>query len=158
MKRLQFIYFIGFMVFMPALAFASGSSHAETQTALVIQVGLVLFAVKLGGILAQKLKIPVVLGELSAGILIGPFALGGLALPGFPQGLFGSLAPMLDIPVSPELYGIATIASIILLFVSGLETDLRLFIKYSLAGGLVGIGGVVLAFAGGDLFGVLVLG
>ena len=113
---------------------------------------------KLGGIVAQKLKVPTVLGELSAGILIGPFALGGLAFPGFPHGLFGSLAPALDIPVSPELYGIATIASIILLFVSGLETDLRLFIKYSVAGGLVGLGGVLLSFAGGDLFGMLVLG
>lgn len=158
MKTLRLHLLVGFMVFVPFMAFASGLSHAETQTALVIQVGIVLFAVKLGGILAQKLKIPTVLGELSAGILIGPFALGGLALPGFPQGLFGSLVPAMDIPVSPELYGIATIASIILLFVSGLETDLRLFIKYSLAGGLVGIGGVILAFAGGAMFGVVVLG
>jgi Kef-type K+ transport system membrane component KefB/mannitol/fructose-specific phosphotransferase system IIA component (Ntr-type) len=158
MKIVRSFLLAGLMVLVPALAFASEASHAETQTALVIQVGLVLFAVKLGGILAQKLQIPAVLGELSAGIVIGPFALGGIALPGFPHGLFGSLAPALDIPVSPELYGIATIASIILLFVSGLETDLRLFIKYSLAGGLVGIGGVILAFAGGDLFGVLLLG
>ncbi|MGD9939071.1 MAG: cation:proton antiporter [Clostridia bacterium] len=158
MKRVRLLLLAGFMVLVPSLAFASGASHAETQTALVIQVGIVLFAVKLGGILAQKLNVPTVLGELAAGILIGPFALGGIAIPGFPHGLFGSLAPGLDIPVSPELYGIATIASIILLFVSGLETDLRLFIKYSLAGGLVGIGGVILAFAGGDFFGVLVLG
>lgn len=158
MKTLRSFLLIGLMILLPVLVFASGPSHAETQTALVIQVGIVLFAVKLGGIVAQKLGIPTVLGELCAGIMIGPFALGGLALPGFPHGVFGSLVPTLDLPVSPELYGIATIASIILLFVSGLETDLRLFIKYSLAGGLVGIGGVILAFAGGAMFGVLVLG
>ena len=48
--------------------------------------------------------------------------------------------------VSPELYAFAQIASIILLFASGLETDLSLFIKYSLSGGIIGIGGVVISF------------
>ena len=48
--------------------------------------------------------------------------------------------------VSPELYAFAQIASIILLFASGLETDLSLFIKYSVSGGIIGIGGVVISF------------
>ncbi|MDR3171396.1 MAG: cation:proton antiporter [Treponema sp.] len=127
----------------------------EVMSELVLQIGIILFAVRLGGKLVKLAGIPSVLGELLAGIVIGPYALGGIALPGFPQGLFplgaGTLA------VSPELYGFATVASIILLFASGLETDLGLFLRYSVAGGLIGIGGVVFSFALGDLVGVAIM-
>lgn len=149
------------LVFLSVLilpAAASSGGMAEMQTALVIQIGVVLFVVKLGGIAAQKLKMPSVLGELLSGVLIGPYALGGLAIPGFPQGLFAAGALGAELPISPELYGIATIASIILLFESGLETDLSLFLKYSVAGGIVGIGGVIAAFAAGDFLGMLMFG
>jgi fructose-specific phosphotransferase system IIA component len=122
---------------------------------LVLQLGIIIFAVRLGGSLVKRAKIPPVLGELLAGTLIGPYALGGVALPGFPQGLFplgeGTLA------VSPELYAFATVASIILLFASGLETDLGLFLRYSVAGGIIGIGGGVLSFILGALTGVVFL-
>lgn len=139
-----------------APAFASSGGLAEGQSALVLQIGFILFAAKAGGLLAQRLRLPSVLGELMAGIVIGPYALGALALPGFPHGFF--FATVSEIPVSPELYGIATIASIILLFVSGLETDLSLFLKYSVAGGVVGLGGVAVAFAAGDIVGMAVFG
>ncbi|MDR2746896.1 MAG: cation:proton antiporter, partial [Treponema sp.] len=128
----------------------------EVMAELVFQLGVILFAVRICGRLARKLGIPPVLGELLAGVIIGPYALGGIGLPGFPHGLFplqeGAMA------VSPELYSFATVASIILLFASGLETDLGLFLRYSLAGGVIGIGGVLLSFALGDLTGVLLLG
>jgi Kef-type K+ transport system membrane component KefB len=114
----------------------------ERMAELVLQLGVILFAVRFGGRLAKKAGIPPVLGELLAGILIGPYALGGIPLPGFPRGLFGLglsgpefSAPGLSGPgasttaVTPELYSFATVASIILLFVSGLETDLGLFLR-----------------------------
>ncbi len=127
----------------------------EVMSELVLQLGIIIFAVRAGGQLVKKLGIPSVLGELLAGVVIGPYAFGGVALPGFPHGVFplgsGTLA------VSPELYGFATVASIILLFASGLETDIALFLRYSVAGGIVGIGGVVFSFAFGDLVGVFLL-
>src|SRR5574344_2679661 len=52
---------------------------------LVLQVGVILFAAKLGGLVASLLKMPSILGELAAGCLIGPYALGGL---GFGSGFF----------------------------------------------------------------------
>ena len=58
---------------------------------------------------------------------------------------------------SPALYGIATLASIILLFLSGLETNLKMFFKYSFVGSMVGIGGVVVSFLFGDLCAVYLL-
>ena len=117
----------------------------EIITDLVFQLALIIFAARIFGKLAARVGIPSVLGELVAGILIGPFALGGIALPGFPHGLFG-ITDSLAGAVSPELYAFAQIASIILLFASGLETDLSLFIKYSVSGGIIGVGGVVISF------------
>lgn len=127
-------------------------SITEVMANLVLQIGIILFAVRLGSGLVKKLGIPSVLGELLAGIVIGPFALGGIALPGFPHGIFPVASEALA--VSPELYAFSTVASIILLFASGLETDLGLFLRYSFAGGLVGIGGAIFSFVLGALVAV----
>ncbi|MDT8391204.1 MAG: cation:proton antiporter [Lentisphaeria bacterium] len=131
---------------------ASGASMTHSMMLLVIQLGLLLFATKLGNSLFERFKLPGVLGELCAGMVIGPFLLGKFPLPGFPQGLF----PLAEgIGVSPELYGFCAVASIILLFMVGLETDIQQFLKYSIAGSAVGIGGVAASFVAGDLITVL---
>jgi fructose-specific phosphotransferase system IIA component len=127
----------------------------EVMAELVLQIGIILFAARIFGRLAKRVSIPPVLGELLSGVVIGPYALGGIPLPGFPAGIFPATGGPLA--VSAELYGFATVASIILLFASGLETNLGLFLRYSVAGGIIGIGGVVLSFAAGDLVGVLLL-
>jgi Kef-type K+ transport system membrane component KefB/mannitol/fructose-specific phosphotransferase system IIA component (Ntr-type) len=126
---------------------------------LAIQLGLILIAARLGNMLLQKWRMPGVVGELLAGVLIGPYLLGAVPLSflGFPDGLF-YVDPLImagDFPISPELYGICAVASIVLLFMVGLETDLRLFMRYSLAGTLVGVGGVAVSFVLGDLTAVL---
>jgi fructose-specific phosphotransferase system IIA component len=128
---------------------------ASVMATLAIQLGILIFAVRFIGKLFKKIKVPTVLGELLIGVIIGPFALGGIALPGFPHGMFPLNSA--ELAVSTELYSFAQIASIILLFASGLETDLKLFLKYSVAGGVIGIGGVVFSFVFGDLVGVWLL-
>ena len=132
----------------------------EIITNLVFQLAVIIFAARIFGKLAARVGIPSVLGELISGIIIGPFALGGIALPGFPNGIFG-ITESIAGSVSPELYAFAQIASIILLFSSGLETDLSLFIKYSVSGGIIGLGGVVVSFffgAGCAMFILPILG
>jgi Kef-type K+ transport system membrane component KefB/mannitol/fructose-specific phosphotransferase system IIA component (Ntr-type) len=111
----------------------------------VIQVGIITFAARMGNILFEKIKIPGVLGELCAGILIGPYALGHISFHGFAGGLF----PMPgggEFPISPELYGLSAIAAIVLLFNVGMETNLNLLLRYVFAGGLVALGGVIASF------------
>ena len=152
------IVFFTLLAAVVAAAHASGGGLADEQAALVIQIGALLFAVKAGGLLAQRFRIPGVLGELLVGVAIGPYALGGLALPGFPHGLFGTGLVGALVPVSTELYAFSTVASIILLFISGLETDLSLFIRYSVAGVVVGVGGVAATFVGGALIAAAVFG
>ena len=128
----------------------------ELMTELVFNIGVILFAARLGGYLMKKINMPSVLGELMMGVIIGPYLLGGIALPGFPEGLFRVADG--SIPISPELYGIATIASIILLFHAGLETDLSLFLRFSIKGAVIGIGGVIVSFLSGAWAGSLITG
>ncbi len=113
----------------------------------VLQLGVIIIAARVGGIVLRRVfRLPGVLGELITGMLIGPYALGRLTVLGL-----GPLFPPPEaaMPVTPELYAIATLAAIILLFLSGLETDLSTFLRYSVIGTVVGVGGVAFAFAGG---------
>ena len=146
-------------ILLPSLALASDASagHAPSMThrmmMLAIQLGVIVIAARFGNILFTRLKLPGVVGELMTGVIIGPYVLGGFPIPGFPNGLFHvpESVAVGSIPVSPELYGICAVASVVLLFLVGLETDIGLFMRYSLAGSLVGIGGVVTTFLLGDL-------
>jgi len=119
---------------------------------LILQLAVIIVCAKIGGYLFQRfLKMPSVLGELASGMLIGPYALGGkIAIPA----LGVLFSEHLGFAASAELYGIATLASIILLFLAGLETDLTAFLRYSVVGSVVGLGGLLVAFFCGDLLAV----
>ena len=120
---------------------------AENITRLVIQLAAILFVAKIGGEVCDRfLKIPAVLGELGAGIIIGPFALGGLAISDFGP-LFERVPSGTAIPVSESLYAISQIGAVVLLFMAGLETNLRQFLRYSGPASAVAVGGVILPFA-----------
>lgn len=135
----------------------AAASHSLTHlmTMLVLQLALIIIAAKVGGYLFQRfLKLPSVLGELVSGMVIGPYALGSKIV----LGSFGALFPANgEFAASNELYGIATLASIVLLFLAGLETDLATFVRYSVIGSAVGFGGLVAAFVLGDLCAVWLL-
>jgi Kef-type K+ transport system membrane component KefB/mannitol/fructose-specific phosphotransferase system IIA component (Ntr-type) len=119
---------------------------------LVLQLGVIIFAARAGGIVFEKIKLPPIIGEITAGIIIGPYLLGGISLPVLGQPLFVLHE---SFPISAELYAFTTVASIVLLFLVGLETDLEMFLRYSLAGSMVGLGGVIFSFILGDLTAVL---
>lgn len=132
----------------PAIAMASDGSESivHRMSTLVFQLSVILFAARFGGILFKKIGFPGVLGELIAGIILGPSLLGSIPIPFlFENGLFPRVEGAL-IPVEPELYAISTIGSIVLLFLAGLETDLKLLVQFSVAGVVVGLGGVIFSF------------
>ena len=130
----------------------SGHSITHMMMLLILQLAVIIIAAKMGGYLVQRfLKMPSVLGELISGMIIGPYALGGqISLPDI--GIL--FAESNGFAASAELYGIATLASIILLFLAGLETDLAAFLRYSVVGSVVGLGGLLTAFILGDLIAV----
>lgn len=79
---------------------------------------------------------PVVLGELLAGIIVGPFALGGLPI------FNGEPLVILDETVKH----IGEIAAIVILFIAGLEITPREFLRGGAASFTVGSLGVILPF------------
>ena len=109
----------------------------EAITMLVFQLAAILAAAKLGGELFERyLKLPSVLGELAAGMLIGPFALGAIDIPGLGPlfenpALAGDAGEGFTIPISESLWSFSQVGAIVLLFVAGLETDLRQFLRYA---------------------------
>jgi len=103
---------------------------------IVLQLSLVLALAKLLGWAAEAVKIPGVLGELAAGMIIGPFALGQFIKvyahteqhgQWFP--LFPPPAEPTEWPMSSTLWAVAVIASIVLLFGAGLHTNLQQFFR-----------------------------
>lgn len=122
-------------------------SELTARVALfVLQVAVVLAAAKLAGEVATRVGQPSVVGELLAGVVIGPHALGAVPLPGLGPMFPSGSGP---IPVSSELYALSQLAALVLLFVAGLETDLRLFLRSLGSAALVGLGGVVVPFVAG---------
>jgi Kef-type K+ transport system membrane component KefB len=103
---------------------------------IVISLAILLFAAKLFAELFHRIKMPVVLGELLAGIIVGPFALGGLPI------FNGEPLVILDETVKH----IGEIAAIVILFIAGLEITPREFLRGGAASFTVGSLGVVVPF------------
>ena len=125
-------------------------TDAHSIAMFVAQLAIILAAAKLGGEAAERLfRIPAVIGELSVGILIGPFALGGIDLPLVGPLFYYASDPthQVAVPISEVLHSTAEVGAIVLLFMAGLETDLKQFLRYSGPASLVALGGVVLPFA-----------
>jgi Kef-type K+ transport system membrane component KefB len=103
---------------------------------IIISLAILLFSAKLFAEIFHRIKIPVVLGELLAGIIVGPFALGGLPI------FNGEPLVILDETVKH----IGEIAAIVILFIAGLEITPREFLKGGAASFTVGSLGVIVPF------------
>lgn len=95
-------------------------------------IAIILVAAKLCGILARKVKAPQVVGEIVAGLLIGPCLLGWVAQSDF-------ISQMAEIGV------------IILMFSAGLETDIKDLLKTGPVAFAIACMGVLVPLVGGTL-------
>jgi Kef-type K+ transport system membrane component KefB len=132
---------------------ASGITHEVTV--LILQLAFIFLIARVSGeIFERYLKQPSVLGELVAGMIFSPYLLGAaLSFPGIGQ-LFPTLSPdsleaQSNIPVSFPLYAIGQVASVLLLFMAGLQTNLVSFLRYAGRAGIVGAAGIVIPFVAG---------
>ena len=103
---------------------------------VMISLGILLFAAKLMAELFHRVKLPIVLGELLAGIIVGPFALGSLPL------INGEPLVVLDETVRQ----VGEIAAVVILFIAGLEITPREFLRGGAAAFTVGSLGVIVPF------------
>jgi Kef-type K+ transport system membrane component KefB len=112
------------------------------------EVGLLFLAARIGGEIAARIGIPLHVGELVVGMLLGPSLLGWV----WPEG-FAALFP--KEPLQRSLLDIFSWTGIIfLVLIGGLET--RLGVLRRARGAVIGgwIGGFILPFAGGFALGM----
>ena len=105
----------------------------------IIGIGILLFAAKLMAELFLRLKLPIVLGELLAGMIVGPFALGGFFVVDGKQLLH----------INDEIKVLGEMGAIVILFMAGLEMTPKEFFKGGKASFTVGTLGVVIPFFAG---------
>ncbi|MGH9981676.1 MAG: cation:proton antiporter [Nitrososphaeraceae archaeon] len=115
---------------------AIGTESSAVFIHVIISLALLLFTAKIFAELFHRIKLPVVLGELLAGIVIGPYALGGLPL------FNGEPLVILD----ETIKNIGELAAIVILFVAGLEITPREFLRGGASSFTVGALGVIAPF------------
>lgn len=103
---------------------------------VLLALFLIFLFAQIGAEISQRLKLPAVVGEIVAGVIIGPSLLGWVGP-----------APILDI--------LAELGAVFLLFSVGLETRLGDLQKIGKTAGLVATAGVVLPFGMGYAWGTL---
>lgn len=103
----------------------------------IVQLIMIVLGTKLAGDLSVKLGQPSVLGKLIVGIVIGPAVLGW-------------------IEPSEFIDTFSQIGVLLLMFIAGLETDVKELNRNRNASLAVAVGGVILPFVGGYLSGIAI--
>jgi len=122
---------------------AFGAASHDEVLQLVVQIAVLLAVARLLGGLAQKMGQPSVVGEILAGVLLGPSLLSG-AVPA----LGAWIVPRTEVQ-GFLIETIALVGVMTLLIVTGLETDLGLIRRKARTALGVAIGGLILPFAAG---------
>jgi len=112
------------------------AAEQEAFIHVLISLAILLFAAKIFAEIFNKVRLPAVLGELLAGIIVGPFALGSI--------------PIFDgkplVILNETVLQIGEISGIVILFIAGLEITPREFLRGGAASFTVGACGVALPF------------
>lgn len=135
-------------VFTPLLAAQAQSGpikplgHHELLV-LLMQLSLLLLVARGLGELMRRIDLPPVVGELLAGVLLGPSLFGWL-LPGLQAEFFPKSQAQSDL-----LSVVSWLGVLFLLIVTGLETDLNLIVRKGKTALLISLGGIIVPFATG---------
>ncbi|MER2269538.1 cation:proton antiporter domain-containing protein [Methylobacterium oxalidis] len=130
-----------------AFAVAEPGSKSALEVTFLIQIVLLLSAGRLLGEVMQRIGQPSVMGQLIAGLLLGPSVFGAV----WPE------AQRLVFPVAHEqkamLDAVSQLGILLLLLLTGMETDLGLVKKVRRAALSVSVAGVAVPFACGFALG-----
>jgi Kef-type K+ transport system membrane component KefB/nucleotide-binding universal stress UspA family protein len=114
---------------------------------LLVQIAVLLFVARAFAEIAQRLKQPSVVGEILAGIILGPSILSGM----FPA-LGAWIVP--QTPLNGYLLEVVSlIGALFLLLITGLETDLQLIRRHARTAMGVSLGGILVTFTSGFALG-----
>lgn len=149
-RNVLFFFAALFFVAVPTAAFAASVAPAESAIAIfVAELGVLLLVGRLMGEAAQRIGQPPVMGQLVGGILLGPSVL-GLLWPDAQHFLFPTNAAQRGM-----IEGVAQLGVLMLLLLTGMETDLPLVKRVGRTATAVAIAGVAIPFVCGALLGLL---
>jgi Kef-type K+ transport system membrane component KefB len=114
-------------------------SNHELSALFFLQLAIILAVVRLAGTLARKAGQPRVIGEMIAGILIGPTLLGRM----FPE-LHARLIPAASKPI---IYAVCQIGIVLYMFIVGLEFQTDLVRQRLRSAISISVSGIVTPFA-----------
>jgi Kef-type K+ transport system membrane component KefB len=137
---------------VPVLTFAAdGASHGPSEVIFLCEIIALLVSGRLLGEVMQRIGQPAVMGQLLAGILLGPLGFWAHSGRNFSTPCFrkppGQQA-MID--------AVAQLGILLLLLLTGMETDLAVVRNSRRAAFSVSICGIILPFLGGILLGELI--
>jgi Kef-type K+ transport system membrane component KefB len=124
-------------------------AHGASVAVFIAQLVVLLTAGRLAGELMQRLGQPAVTGQILAGALLGPSVLGSLA-PQLWHVLFPAVAQQ-----QAMLDAVSQLGILLLLLLTGMETDLSVFRDARRPAVAVSVSGIVVPFACGCLLGAL---
>jgi len=105
----------------------------------IISISLLLFTAKIMSELFHRVKLPIVVGQLLAGVLIGPYAIGGLFY----------LNGQSIVVINETIKELGELSAIVILFIAGLEITPREFFQKGISSFTVGASGVLVPFVMG---------
>jgi Kef-type K+ transport system membrane component KefB len=118
----------------------------STSLQILLCIVVAIVAAKLAGALLARIGMPLVLGELLAGVLLGPTFLNFWGLSLFAHGASASA-----VSAESVFKVLAEIGVVMLMFVAGLETDVKMMRSAVAPAFWAAAGGVVLPMLGGSL-------
>jgi len=127
-------------------------AHGASVAVFIAQLVVLLSCGRLAGELMQRVGQPAVTGQIIAGVLLGPSVLGVLA-PQLWHGLFPAVAQQ-----QAMLDAVAQLGILLLLLITGMETDLSVFRDARRPAVAVSVSGIIVPFLCGCLLGALLPG
>jgi Kef-type K+ transport system membrane component KefB len=118
---------------------------------------IVIVVAKAAGWASTKIGQPAVLGEILAGLLLGPTLLGIASLPIFPESYSQIMAGDQKSYLEEVMKILAEIGVLFLMFMAGLETDLELMKRVGKAAFWTAVGGVIGPFILGIIVTLLMI-
>jgi Kef-type K+ transport system membrane component KefB len=130
---------------LAAAAPAVKPAHSPDELAALVflDIAIIVVVARMAGMLFQRIRQPAVIGEILAGIALGPSLLGQL-----PGDVGTTLFPL---DVRPYLRVVAQIGLIIFMFIVGLELDVMLIRGKEKAAAVISLSSVILPFGLGIL-------
>src|SRR5882757_7421206 len=137
---------LGCLLATPAFA-AEAPKHLAPEATLILQIVLLILVGRLIGEIMARMGQPSVMGQLLGGILLGPSVL-GMFLPSLQHQLFPPSGDQ-----KAMIQAVAEFGVILLLLLTGMETDLKLVRRVGRAALSVAVAGISVPFIAGVAFG-----